>query len=54
MIGKDKPKIKTDLKIADELFNLKTLDSNILIKKLENNIKLREMKIEEHIKKEIL
>jgi len=54
MIEKEKQKIKTDLKIADEFLDLKTIDTNVIIKKLENSIKLREMKIEEHFKKEIL
>ncbi|MBN1644416.1 hypothetical protein JW851_00045 [Candidatus Woesearchaeota archaeon] len=48
-----KPKIKIDFKLADDFLNLKTLDTNIIIKKIEDNIKLREMKIEKRIEKEI-
>jgi len=51
MIEKEKPKIQ--LKIAEDFLNLKTLDTSVIIKKLENSIKVREMKIEDHIKREM-
>ncbi len=54
MIKKKETKIKFDLKLADDFLGLKTLDTNVIVEKLENNMKLREMKIEKRIEKEML
>lgn len=53
MIAKEKSKVKIDLRLADEFLTIKTLDTNAIVQKLENNIKLREMPIEKHLKKDI-
>lgn len=53
MIAKEKSQLKIDLKLADEFLTLKTLDTNVIVQKLENSIKLREMPIEKHLKKDI-
>jgi hypothetical protein len=53
MIAQEKSKIKIDLKLADDFLLLKTMDTNAVVQKLEDNMKLREMPIEKHIKKEI-
>jgi len=53
MIAREKSKIKIDMKMADEFLTLKTLDTNVIVQKLENCIKLREMPIEKHFKKDI-
>jgi hypothetical protein len=39
-------RIKPELKIADKLLDLKTLDTNIILNHLDEQIKLREMPIE--------
>ncbi len=53
MIAREKSKVKVDLRLADEFLTLKTLDTNVIVQKLENSIKLREMPIEKHFKKDI-
>lgn len=53
MIAREKPKVKIDLKLADEFLTLKTMETNTVVQKLENNMKLREMPIEKHFKKNI-
>lgn len=53
MIAREKSKVKIDLKLSDEFLTLKTMDTNAVVQKLENNIKLREMPIEKHLKKDI-
>jgi len=53
MITREKPKVKIDLKLADEFLTLKTMDTNVIVQKLENSIKLREMPIEKHLKRDI-
>lgn len=52
-IQREIPKIKLDLKITEEFLSLKIHDKNPVIQKLEENMKLREMKIEKHIEKEL-
>lgn len=52
-IKKDEAKVKIDLKIADEFLDLKSLETNVIIKKLEDQIKLRETKIEKHVEKDL-
>ena len=47
---REKGQIKLDLKLADNL-NLKTMETNVILDYLDEQIKLREMKIEEHLKK---
>ena len=39
-------KLKPELKIADKMLDLKTLDTNIILNHLDEQIKLREMPIE--------
>ncbi|MBD3361351.1 hypothetical protein GF358_01010 [Candidatus Woesearchaeota archaeon] len=53
MLKKEESKIKPDLKIADEYLDLRTLDTNIIVKKLEENMKLRLMKIDKHAEKQL-
>ncbi len=51
-IQKETSKIKPDFKLSEEFLQLKTLETNVIIKKLEDQIKLRSMKIEKHVEKE--
>jgi hypothetical protein len=39
-------KLKPELKIADRMLDLKTMDANIILNHLDEQIKLREMPIE--------
>jgi len=53
MITREKSKVKIDLKLADEFLTLKTMDTNVIVQKLENSMKMREMSIEKHLKRDI-
>jgi hypothetical protein len=44
-------KIKPELKIADKMLDLKTMDTNIILNHLDEQIKLREAPLEKRIKK---
>lgn len=44
-------KIKPEMKIADKMLDLKTMDTNIILNHLDEQIKLREAPIEKKIKK---
>ncbi len=50
-IEKKENKIQPEFKLADEFLDLKTLDTNVVVKHLEEQIKMREMPIEKHLKK---
>ena|GEM_PF-4864691 len=52
-VKKEPAKVKLDLKLSDDILDLRTINSNIVLKKLEENMKLREMKIEKHLEKEL-
>ncbi|MBW2973580.1 hypothetical protein KY346_04255 [Candidatus Woesearchaeota archaeon] len=52
-VKKEPAKIKLDLKLSNDVLDLRTINSNIVLKKLEENMKLREMKIEKHLEKEL-
>ncbi len=43
-------RLKPELKIADKMFDLKTMDANIVLNHLDEQIKLREAPIEGKIK----
>jgi len=45
----NKPKIKPELKIADDFLNLRQSATNVIVQQLEEQIKLRELSIEKHI-----
>ncbi len=47
-------KIKPELKIADRMLDLKTLDTNIILNHLDDQIKLRELPINARVKKGLL
>ncbi len=49
-----KLKAKPELKVSDDILALRDMDTNIIAKKLEDDIKLREMSVEEKIKKKLL
>ncbi|MEM4254171.1 MAG: hypothetical protein QXR48_02180 [Candidatus Woesearchaeota archaeon] len=46
---KQKPKVKPSLKLADGFLDLRTADTNLVIRQLEENMKLREMPLEQQI-----
>ncbi len=46
-----KPKIRPELKIADDFLDLRTADTNVIIQQLEENMKLREMPLEKQIQR---
>ncbi len=46
-------KIKPTLRVADDILNLTTLDTNVLVKHLDEQIRLREMSVESRFKKKI-
>jgi len=45
--------IKPTFALADEYLDLKTLDTNIIVDFLDEQIKLREMPLQAHIKKQL-
>ena len=47
-------KIKPEMKIADKMLDLKTMDTNIILNHLDEQITLREMPIEKRLKKELM
>jgi len=49
-----KNKIQPTFKLADEFLDLRTLKTNVIVEHLEESIKLREMPIEQHIRKRLL
>jgi hypothetical protein len=51
-IQKETSKIKPSFKLSEDFLDLKTFDTNVIIKKLEDTMKLREMKIEKRIERE--
>ena len=53
-IKREEPKIKPEMKLDKDFLDLRTLDTNIIIKHLEETIKLREMPIEKRLKKKLL
>ena len=53
-IKKEEPKVKPEMKLDKDFLDLRTLDTNIIIKHLEENVKLREMPIEKRLKKKLL
>lgn len=44
-------RLKPELKIADKMLDLKTMDTNIILNHLDEQIKLREAPLEKRIKK---
>lgn len=52
-VKREESKIKPDIKLMDTPFDLRTLDTNVIVDFLEDQIKLREDKIEEHVKKQL-
>lgn len=48
-IKKEEAKVKPQLKLSDDFFDLRTLDTNIIIKHMEYNIKLRELSVEKRL-----
>ena len=54
MIEPKKNMIKSELKVADSVNPLKTMESNTIVDRLEENIKLREMPVEKQAKKGLL
>lgn len=53
-IKKEESKIKPQMKISEEFLDLRTLKKNIILERLEENIRLRELPIEKHAKKNLL
>jgi len=52
-VKREESKIKPDIKLLDVPFDLRTLDTNVIVDFLEDQIKLREDKVEEHVKKQL-
>jgi hypothetical protein len=52
-VKKEELKIKPKTQLSEEFLDLRTMDNNVIIQELEENIKLRELPIEKHIKKNI-
>lgn len=52
-VKREESKIKPDIKLMDTPFDLRTLDTNVIVDFLEDQIKLREDKVEEHVKKQL-
>lgn len=44
-------KLKPEMKLADKILDLKTLDTNIILNHLDEQIKLREMPIQKRLKR---
>jgi len=44
-------KIKPEMKIADKMLDLRTMDTNIILNHLDEQIKLREMTIDKRMKR---
>lgn len=49
MIKKEESKIKMDFKVADDFLDLRSMETNIIVKKLESAMKLRELNLKKHI-----
>ena len=52
-VKREESKIKPDIKLLDTPFDLRTLDTNVIVDFLEDQIKLREDTVEEHVKKQL-
>ena len=52
-LEKPQTKIKPTFKLADDFFDLKKINTNVIIEQLEENIKLREMPVEVQVKKRL-
>ncbi len=53
MLREEKSKLKPELRLKDP-FDLRTVNTNIIIKKLEENIKLREARLADRLKLTVL
>ena len=49
-----KTKIQPHFKLAEDVLDLQTLKTNVIIEHLEESIRLREMPIEQHLRKKLL
>ncbi len=52
-VKKEEMKVKPKMKLSEEFLDLRTMESNVIIQELEENIKLRELPIEKHLKKNL-
>ncbi|MBW3004528.1 hypothetical protein KY310_01740 [Candidatus Woesearchaeota archaeon] len=52
-VKKEEMKVKPKTQLSEEFLDLRTMENNVIIQELEENIKLREMPIEKHIKKNL-
>ena len=52
-VKKEEMKIKPQMQLAEKFLDLRTMKNNVVIKELEENIKLRELPIEKHLKKNL-
>ena len=52
-VKKEEMKIKPQMQLAEKFLDLRTMKNNVVIQELEENIKLREMPIEKHLKKNL-
>ena len=52
-VKKEELKVKPTTKLSEEFLDLRAAKSNVIIEQLEENIKLRELPIEKHIKKNL-
>jgi len=52
-VKKEEMKIKPQMQLAEKFLDLRTMENNVVIQELEENIKLREMPIEKHLKKNL-
>ncbi|MBW3002172.1 hypothetical protein KY338_03375 [Candidatus Woesearchaeota archaeon] len=52
-VKKEELKVKPKTQLSEKFLDLRTMDNNVIIQGLEENIRLREMPIEKHIKKNL-
>lgn len=52
-ISPEKTRLKPELKLADEAFDLRNLDTNIIIEQLEHNMVLRETPIPKQVQQKL-
>jgi hypothetical protein len=45
----NKPKIKPELKIADNFLDLRAQETNVIVRQLEEQMQLRELPLEKHV-----
>lgn len=52
-LKREEPKVKPEFKMLDDPIDLRTMDTNIIVDYLEDQIKLRDQKVEEHLRSKL-